>query len=140
MWGRLPGTIPHRIKIYGNYRTPFGVHLGLSFNWNSGFVFTESYRQQDCYINYPLNDEWTELAQTGEQIGPSWCQLDLKLRYIFRFARRGTNLELFLDCFNVMDNQNGWTVSQAHNTSWPYGEVNRVLNPRRLYLGTRFRF
>jgi hypothetical protein len=140
MWGRIPGTIPHRIKIYGNYRTPFGVHIGATFNWNSGYVYTESYRQQDCYINYPLNADWTELAQTGAKIGPSWCQLDLKLRYIFRFARRRTNLELFLDVYNVTDNQNGWTVECAHNTSWPYGEVNRVLNPRRLYLGTRFRF
>jgi hypothetical protein len=141
MWGRMPGVIPHRIKIYGNYRTPFGVHIGAVFNWNSGYIFTESYRRSDCYINWPLNDEWTEFAQTGAQIGPSWYQLDLKLRYIFKFARRRpTNLELFLDVYNLTDNQNGWTVGPAHNTSWPYGEVNRVLNPRRLYLGTRFRF
>jgi hypothetical protein len=139
MWGSIPGTIPHRIKIYGNFRLPFGITVGGSFNWNSGFVFTESYRRKDTYINWPLNDEWTEFTQTGAEIGPSWCQLNLKIRYMIRFARR-TRFEVFLDIYNLLDNQNGWTVQYAHNVSWPYGEVNRVLNPRRLYLGTRFRF
>jgi hypothetical protein len=139
MWGRLPGTIPHKLKLYGTYRTPIGVNVGLMISWNSGVVLTESYRRKDTYINWPLNDEWTELTKTGEITGPSWYQAHLKLRYIMQLVER-TRMEIFIDVYNLTNNQNGWWIEAARNTSWEFMEVNRVINPRRVYLGARFRF
>lgn len=140
MWGRLPGTIPHKIKLFGTYRTPFGLNIGGMFYWNSGFIYTESYLRKDCYINWPLNPQETELAKSGEQNGPGWYQVDLKLNYIYKFTQN-INVELFLDIYNFTNNQTGYNVEYARNSSqWAYQQVNRVLNPRRIYLGARFRF
>jgi hypothetical protein len=139
MWGPLPGTIPHMVKVFGTYRTPFGLSVGAVLYWQSGIVYTESYLQKDDYLNWPLNDQWTELAKSGQERGPSWFNADLKLSYPLRW--RGTSLELFLDVYNLTDNQAGWFVEPSrNNTQWAFGEVNRVLNPRRMYLGARFKF
>jgi hypothetical protein len=140
MWGPLPGTIPHKLKLFGTYRTPFGLNIGGIFYWTSGIIFTESYLQYDAYLNYPLNDQWTELAKSGQEKGPGWYQIDLKLNYIYRFAQN-YNVELFFDIYNLTDNQDGYYVEFARNSqAWDYKQVKSVLNPRRIYLGARFRF
>lgn len=139
MWGPLPGTIPHMVKLFGTFRAPFGLNVGAVFYWQSGIVYTESYLQKDDYMNWPLNPQWTELVKSGQERGPSWYNVDLKLSYPVRW--KGTSLELFLDVYNLTNNQAGWFVEPARNNAqWAFGEVNRVLNPRRMYLGARFRF
>ncbi len=139
MWGPLPGTIPHMLKLYGTYRTPFGLNLGTVIYWQSGIVYSESYLQKDDYLNYPLNEQWTELVKSGQEHGPSWYNIDFKISYPLKI--RKTTLELFLDLYNLTDNQAGWFVEPSRNNAqWSYQQVNRVLNPRRLYLGTRFSF
>jgi hypothetical protein len=140
MWGPLPGTIPHKIKLFGTYKTPIGINVGAMFYWNSGIIFTESYRRRDTFINWPLNDQWTELAKTGQERGPSWHQIDIKFNYILRFYKT-MNIEIFLDIYNFTNNQEGYTVQYARNDpTWDYMDVTRTLNPRRIYLGARFRF
>ncbi len=139
MWGPLPGTIPHMVKLYGTFRTPFGLNIGSVIYWQSGIVYTESWREKDDYLNWPLNPQWTELAKTGQERGPSWYNIDFKLSYPIRY--RGTSLELFLDIYNLTDNQAGWFVEPSRNNAqWAFGEVNQVLSPRRMYLGARFKF
>lgn len=139
MWGPLPGTIPHMLKLYGTYRTPFGLNLGAVIYWQSGIVFTESNLQKDDYLNWNLNPEWTELAKSGQQHGPSWFNIDFKLSYPLKLGN--TRLELFTDLYNLTDNQAGWFVEPSRNNAqWAYKQVNRVLSPRRLYLGARFNF
>jgi hypothetical protein len=139
MWGPLPGTVPHMIKLFGTYRTPIGLNVGAVFYWQSGTVYTESFLMYDDYINYPLNDQWTELVKTGQERGPAWYNVDLKVSYLLRLHK--TNFELFFDIYNLTDNQNGYFVEPSrNNTQWNYQQVNRVLNPRRIYLGAKFRF
>jgi hypothetical protein len=140
MYGPLPGTIPHMIKLYGTYRTPIGLNVGAIFYWQAGYVFTEAYLQYDDYINYPLNTDWTAMAKSGQKRGPAWYDVDLKFNYVLRLYKQA-DLELFLDIYNLTNNQNGYWVNPAHNNPlWNYDAVTNVLNPRRLYLGARFRF
>jgi hypothetical protein len=139
MWGPLPGTIPHMLKLYGTYRTPFGLNIGAVIYWQSGIIFSESNLQKDDYLNWPLNPEWTELAKSGQQHGPSWYNIDFKLSYPLKLGN--TRLEIFTDLYNLTDNQAGWFVEPSRNNpQWAYEQVNRVLSPRRLYLGARFNF
>ncbi len=139
MWGRLPGTIPHMLKLYGTYMTPIGLNIGAVIYWQSGIIYTESNLQKDDYVNWNLNPEWTELAKSGQQQGPSWYNIDFKLSYPLKLGN--TRLEFFVDCYNLTDNQAGWFVEPARNSSqWAYQQVTRVLSPRRLYLGARFNF
>lgn len=137
MYGPLPGTVPHKVKLFGNYRTPFGLNIGFTFYWNAGMVFTESHGRD---TNWPLNPQWTELVQTGQERALAWSQANLKLSYLFRFAER-MSFELFMDIYNITNNQEGINVEWTHmSRAWDYKQTNRVLNPRRIYLGARFRF
>jgi hypothetical protein len=143
MLGPTPGTIPHKIKIYGTYRTKFGLDIGAMFYWNSGWRYTESYVFRPgsywIYFNQP-NDDWTDFAQTGQEKTPPYYQVDLKFNYALKLSER-IFLDLFLDIYNVTNNQAGFDVQYGRNDpEWDYQEVSELLLPMRFYLGARLRF
>jgi len=144
MWGRTPGTIRHKIKIFGTYRTPFGLDIGALFYWNSGMFFTESYNfmplRYGIYLNWPLNDSWTDFAKTGEEKTPGYYQLDLKFNYALRLYGSAL-LDLFLDIYNVTNNQAAIDIAYSRNDpQWDYKETTEILLPMRFYVGARIRF
>ncbi len=144
MWGPTPGTINHKIKLFGTYSTPFGLDIGALFYWNSGMRFTEAYifmpGTYDIYLNWPLNDLWTEMAKTGQEKTPAYYQIDLKFNYGLRLSQN-TVLDLFLDIYNVTNNQASIEVAYGHNDgSWDYREATEILLPTRTYFGVRIRF
>jgi hypothetical protein len=142
MLGPTPGTIPHKIKIYGTYRTPFGLDIGAMFYWNSGMRYTESYvflpGSYDIYYNWPLGND--QYVKTGQQTTPSYYQVDLKFNYMLKLAQK-VNLDLFLDIYNLTNNQAPFDVQYGRNDpAWQYQEVTEILLPLRVYLGARIRF
>ena len=144
MWGPTPGTIPHKIKIFGTYRTPFGLDIGALFYWNSGMIFTESFSFMpgnfNIYMNLPLNDEWTDFVQTGQEKTSAYYQLDLKFTYGIRLKDTAV-LDLFLDIYNVTNNQAAIEIAYAPNDPlWNYKEATEILLPLRFYVGARIRF
>jgi len=144
MWGPTPGTIPHKLKLFGTYRTPIGLYIGGLLYWNSGMVYTESYDflpgRYSIYINWPLNDAWTDFTQTGQQRTKSYYQIDLKLNYYLKLFQSVT-LDLFLDAYNVTNNQAPIDLQYARNDStWDYQETTELLLPMRFYIGARIRF
>jgi len=145
MMGPTPGTIPHKIKIFGTYRTPFGFDIGALFYWNSGLVYTESYDflpgRYSIYYNWPtgtaLNPDY---VQTGQEKTPGYYQLDLKFNYSLRLYETAT-LQLFLDVYNVTNNQATIDVQYARNDkAWDYQQTSEILLPLRFYVGARIRF
>ncbi len=144
MMGPTPGTIPHKIKIFGTYRTPFGLDIGALFYWNSGMYYTESYNfmplRYGIYLNWPKNDTWTDFVKTGQEKTPAYYQLDLKFNYYLKLFGAAT-LDLFLDVYNVTNNQAAIDVAYARNDpTWLYQEVSEILLPMRFYAGARIRF
>lgn len=144
MWGPTPGTIPHKLKLFGTYRTPIGIHVGALLYWNSGMVYTESYDflpgRYSIYYNWPLNAANTDFVQTGQQRTPSYYQIDLKLNYYLKLYQ-SVMLDLFLDVYNITNNQAGIDVQYARNDStWDYKEITELLLPTRFYIGARIRF
>jgi len=142
MMGPTPGTIPHKIKLFGTYRTPFGLDIGALFYWNSGMVYTESYNfypgQYDIYYNWPLSEY--SYVKTGQERTPSYYQLDLKFNYNLRLVE-AASLQLFLDIYNVTNNQGAFDVDYARNDAkFLYQEVSEILLPMRFYVGARIRF
>ncbi len=142
MLGPTPGTIPHKIKLFGTFRTKFGLDIGAMFYWNSGWKYTET----DIFlpgrywisINRELADG--QYTQTGQEQTPSYYQIDLKFNYAIKFSDRIT-LDLFLDIYNVTNNQAGFDIQYGHNDpEWDYAEVSELLLPMRFYLGARLRF
>lgn len=144
MMGNTPGSIPHMIKFFGTYRTPFGLDIGALFYWNSGMYFTESYSflpgAYDIYINWPLNDAWTDFAKTGDEKTPAYYQIDLKLNYGLRLYGSAV-LDFFLDVYNLTNNQSGVEIAYAQNDqTWLYKDITEILMPMRFYVGARIRF
>ena len=144
MWGPTPGTIPHKVKIFGTYRTPFGLDIGALFYWNSGMIFTESFSfypgSFNIYFNNPLNDEWTDFVQTGQEKTSPYYQLDLKFTYGIKLVDTAV-LDLFLDIYNVTNNQAAIEIAYAYNDPlWNYRDTTEILLPMRFYVGARIRF
>jgi len=144
MMGPTPGAIAHRIKLYGTYRTPFGLDIGALLYWNSGMIYTESYDflpgTYSIYHNWPLNADWTDFAQTGQQTAPAYYQLDLKFNYALKLMG-SSSLQLFLDIYNITNNQTPIDVQYARNDQiWQYQETTEIMLPMRFYAGARIRF
>jgi len=144
MWGPTPGTIPHKLKVFGTYKTRFGLDIGALFYWNSGMVFTESYNflplRYGIYLNWPLNDDWTDFVKTGQEKTPSYYQIDLKFNYGLK-VYGNVLLDLFLDIYNITNNQAPIDIAYARNDpEWNYMETTEILLPLRFYIGARFRF
>ncbi|NIM91061.1 MAG: hypothetical protein GTO17_08950 [Candidatus Aminicenantes bacterium] len=144
MMGPTPGTIPHKIKIFGTFRTGFGLDIGALLYWNSGIIYTESYDflpgRYSIYYNWPIEDRPNEYVQTGQEKTPGYYQLDLKLNYSLRLKDFAT-LQLFLDIYNITNNQAAIDVQYARNDkAWNYQETCEILLPMRFYVGARIRF
>ena len=142
MWGPTPGTIPHKVKIFGTYRTPFGLDIGALFYWNSGMKYTESFNfypgPYDIYYNWPLGGD--QYVKTGQEQTQNYYQIDLKFNYGIRLKDVAV-LDLFLDVYNITNNQAPIDLMYARNDpKWDYQEITEILMPLRLYVGARIRF
>jgi hypothetical protein len=142
MNGRLPGTVPHSIKVFGSYRLPFNLEVGALWFWSAGAYYTEGTRQYGIVTPFDLTPGNTadfNFTKIGDEQHPSYHTLDLKLRYQLPLVA-GTGLDLFLDVYNVMNNQDALYREVVHNDSFAYGTTRTVLDPRRFQVGARFTF
>ena len=142
MWGRTPGTIPHKVKLFGTFRTKFGLDVGALVYWCSGYYYTESYDflpgRYSIYYNWPFDDG--TYAKTGAQKTNPYYQIDLKFNYKLKLSQK-MFLDLFLDIYNITNNQAGFEEQYARNDqSWAYQQISEILLPMRFYLGARLRF
>lgn len=143
MYGTLPGTIRHQVKVFGSWQTPIGPEVGWLYHWSSGASFTEStiFRPASHAIYYNYRPAGGSYARTGDERHPSYDQLDLRLRQVVRLGK-GLSLDLFLDVLNVLDDQETIRVEEAHNHPefTTYLESRLLLEPRRYQFGARLSF
>lgn len=142
MWGDLPGTVPHQLKLFGAYRFPVGIEVGTLVYWSAGSRFTEAdiLRPTSSRVFYNHRRADGTYVRTGTEQQPSWSTVSLRLGYE-RDLPRGFRGELFLDVFNLLDDQKGYLVEEAHNDpQFRYREPRAVLEPRRYQLGARLAF
>jgi hypothetical protein len=144
MMGPTPGTIPHKIKIFGTWRTKLGLDIGALLYWNNGWKYTESYvflpGTYNIYYNWQNSSNPRDYTKTGQETTPSYYQIDLKFNYRLKLTER-VFLDLFLDIYNVTGNQAPFDVQYGRNEpAWQYQEVTEILLPTRFYLGARIRF
>jgi hypothetical protein len=144
MNGRLQGSIDHQIKLYGMYRFPFNLEVGALGYWNSGAHYTESSiflpGTYNIYLPNPTADG-SSFAKRGTETHPSYYNVDAKLRYLLPV--RNFNIDLFLDIYNLTNNQDAIFVTQAvdePDSNFPYQSDRTLLAPRRYQAGVRLRF
>lgn len=147
--GNQPGSIEHLIKVYGSYAFDNGLQLGGTFNWNSGTISSRTFRASRR--NLPLLNatstefagitrRWLDPTAVGTLENPSFGIFDARVQYNKRIG--GANAELFVDIFNVFNEQgatrNEDLIAGTGDTS--FGEGIRFSIPRRLFLGARLSF
>ena len=150
MYSNQPGNIEHQLKFAGNYLISDNLQVGAVFNWNSGHFYNKAtsvygrylppqVAAADAYIDGGLNNRWMATPMATEQ-APAYYELDLRLKYTAQVMSR--DLELFVDVFNVLDNQ-AVTDEQAliaGDGTYAFGEAISWVSPRAFYLGARLSF
>ena len=148
MYGPQSGNMEHQLKFAGTYQITEKLEAGMVFNWNSGYLFTKGKSvysrnvpaQGEAYEVGGLSRNWIE-NQFGTQQAPSYYELDLRLKYTTNIMS-DRELEVFVDVFNVLDNQAVIEVMPFVDGDGVYnfGEGNDWVSPRSFYLGARLSF
>ena len=149
-WGRQPGMIEHLAKVGGSYTFDFGLQLGGTFSYNSGTVSSRTFfqyrrniptRAADAYEFGGMTERWLADDSYGGLLNDSWTTINFRGAYTFGLGRR-LSLELFLDVFNVLDDQAAVRNQDilAGSGGIDFGEPLQWVAPRRLYLGARLAF
>jgi outer membrane receptor protein involved in Fe transport len=106
--GILPLDRPHQIKVFGNYRLPMGLNVGLGFNGVSGAPLTP-------FAANPNYDSGGEIPAAARGSGiqtvdgfkkrtPFQTRLDLQASYRLPLGET-RNLTLLADVFNLFNTQ-----------------------------------
>jgi hypothetical protein len=148
MYGPQSGNMEHQLKFAGTYQITEKLEAGMVFNWNSGYLYTKGKSvysrnlpaQGEAYEVGGLSRNWIE-NQFGTEQAPSYYELDLRLKYTTNIMS-DRELEVFVDVFNVLDNQAVIEVMPftAGDGTYNFGEGNDWVSPRSFYLGARLSF
>jgi len=142
MWGPLPGTIEHQVKLFGVYRTPWRLEIGALLYWNDGAVFTEATRHRPTGSNILYNYRRPDgtFVRTGQEKHPSYQTVDL--RFALPVELRRVSATFYADVFNALDEQGAIRIEESHNGAefTRYHEPRLLLEPRRWQLGVRLAF
>lgn len=150
-YGTQPGLIKHIIKSAGSYTFNMGLQLGATFSWNSGTIASRTFLAsgRNLPIRVPTADaytfggtfqRWLAPDAVGSLENPSWGQIDLRAQYLKGFG--SMNVEFFMDVFNVLNNQDPVRNQDlvAGSGGIAFGSPIQWVQPRRAFLGARFRF
>jgi hypothetical protein len=148
MYGPQSGNMEHQLKFAGTYQITEKLEAGMVFNWNSGYLYTKGKSvysrnlpaQGEAYEVGGLSRNWIE-NQFGTEQAPSYYELDLRLKYTTNIMS-DRELEVFVDVFNVLDNQAVIEVMPFVDGDgiYNFGEGNDWVAPRSFYLGARLSF
>lgn len=149
VYGPQAGNIEHQFKAYGSYDFDFGLQVSGVFNWNSGAIYTpaEAISRRFFPPMSPVPYEYGGVTDTyflpggvGAETGPDYYTFDMRFKYDYELPFG--DVELFLDIFNVLDQQSATSVEKqlAGSGQYDYQEANAWVAPRRAYLGARFSF
>ena len=148
-YGRQPGSIRHLFKAAASYQFGFGLQLGTFYRWNSGSIASKTFRASGrnlpIEVETPfefagITDFWLAPDAVGSLTNPSYGILDVRVEYNRKFGKAGA--ELFVDVFNVLDNQDSTRdqdlVAGAGGVA--FGSPLTFSDPRRFFLGARLSF
>ena len=147
VYGDQPGNIKHQFKAYAGYEFDFGLEVSGVFNWNSGALYTPAQSISSRYFS-PMSAPYTFWGVTdtylaskpGTETTPSYYTFDMRFKYEYDLPIGG--VELFLDVFNILNNQAATDEMKLLSGSgqYSYQEANNWVSPRRAYLGVRYSF
>ncbi len=150
-YGTQPGLIRNIVKGAGSYTFPFGLQLGATGTWNSGTIASRTFLASgrnlplrvptaEAYLFGGVVDRWLAPDSVGSLENPSWGQIDLRAQYVRSIGQAA--VEVFVDMFNVLDNQDSVRNQDlvAGQGGVAFGSALQWVQPRRAFLGARLRF
>lgn len=150
-YGTQPGLVKNVVKGAGSYTFNFGLLVGATFSWNSGVTLSRSFLASSRHlpnrvpVGQPfqfggISQRWLAPDSVGTVEGPDYGQVDLRIQYTRPFGL--SNVELFVDLFNVANTQSSIRTQDlvAGEGGIAFGEPTQWLQPRRAFLGARLRF
>jgi len=150
-YGPQPGNIEHLFKVAGSYRWENGLEVGLSYGWNSGTIYSETFYQYrrhapirvgTAFEDKGVTTAWLAPGTVGGYTSPSYGTLDARVKYVMDFGD-SYSAEIFLDIFNVLDDQavrREMDLTGDGDGVYSFGQANAWVLPRRFYLGARMSF
>jgi len=151
-YGTQPGLISHLAKVSGSYTLPMGLQFGATMAWNSGVHTSRTFRASsrnlpirvltaDAYEFGGITQRWIAPDTVGTFQNPAYATFDVRVQYNKRFLAK-YNAEVFVDVFNLFDAQSSVQQNDlvAGLGTVPLGGDVAWVNPRRAFLGARFRF
>ncbi len=150
-YGTQPGLVRNIAKGGGSYSFPFGLQLGATATWNSGTIASRTFLASgrnlplrvptaEAYLFGGVVDRWLAPDSVGSLENPSWGQIDLRAQYVRSIGQAA--VELFVDMFNVLNNQDSVRNQDlvAGQGGVAFGSALQWVQPRRAFLGARVRF
>ena len=155
-YGKQPGNVEHLFKAYGTYYFDNGIEIGAVYNWNSGFRYSRTFSAGGRHLPVRVDEAYEFGGETARWLAPdavggyqtgSYGTLDLRVKYSYTFDNDMKG-EVFLDIFNVLDDQAAISEQDLANTAdgsaadgeYKFGEANDWVTPRRFYIGARLSF
>ena len=144
------GLIRHLFKAAVPTASPSASSSGTA-SWNSGTIASRTFRASGRNLPLRVRPPRFVFARhrrplAGAGLGgharptPTCGQLDLRVQYVRQFGRIGA--EVFVDIFNVLDNQDAMRNQDlvAGQGGVAFGDGLTFIQPRRAFLGVRLRF
>ena len=146
-FGTQPGLIRHLVKGGGSYTFPFGLQLGATASWNSGTIASRTFLASgrnlplrvptaEAYLFGGIVDRWLAPDSVGSLdqpvVGP-----DRPARAVRAATSAAAAAEVFVDLFNVLDNQDAVRNQDlvAGQGGIAFGNGLQWVQPRRAFLG-----
>jgi hypothetical protein len=133
----------HKITIGGTYRAPWNIVVGGFARYRSAFPYTP-YAISPTGASLDLNGDGTTLdlpagVSVNSKRGEDFTQIDLRASRDFSFGPEGMGVELIVELFNVLDDENPAGFGADNQPTTFAGDPGQ--GEQRLWqLGARFHF
>ena len=126
------------LRVAGSYSDLFGLKLGGSVRSQTGQPLYRSILAARTLEGDPLNQGVIELLADSQGFArlPPLTLVDTRVEKEFGLGRFG-RFAAMLDVFNLL---NANTVTEAFQQGRTFGVINKILPPRILRIGVRWRF
>jgi hypothetical protein len=117
------------------YQAPWGLLLGANLTFQSGVPWGRTIRVPDLGLSTTIRAEELD----GDRRVASWKLVDLRVQKEFKLGGRA-NVAVFGDLLNSLNDDANENVESTLGTASNFGVPSRIILPRRLMVGAKFRF
>jgi hypothetical protein len=133
--GELIGNRPWTFRTQLVYELPAGFLVGANYTYQSGRPWARTARVSDLGLPTTILAEPID----GSRRVQSWNLLDLRLQKSFKLGG-GSDIALFADVLNTFNDNANENVLDRRGASDNFAIPSRILLPRRMMVGAKFRF